>query len=200
MDGAMSRPGLLVSLLLVVGLAGCGARVAPGTMTSAESAQARASSPLPGATSDAGGDGAETDAEAAAAQHAGTERDAAAADASLGADGEPASDVQMAPQGGDLKMAAEPRCTRPGGVVSVTVTGPPNALLVMIVGYADGQSHGSKLITTTDPTGRFVWKLVVPPTVPEGRAAVMGQTSGANQQGHGPNGWVTFTVAGAEGC
>lgn len=88
---------------------------------------------------------------------------------------------------GVVKLALSAACVTPGSLLVVTITAPPKAGLGMVIGYSDNQAHGAMLTGETDGSGRYVWRVPVDPTVPEGDARVLVSATGPNwsQEGGG---------------
>jgi len=101
---------------------------------------------------------------------------------------------------GKVKLDLSAGCVAPGSVLVVTITAPPKAGLGMVIGFADSQAHGAMLTGESDAEGRYVWRVPVDPTVPEGDARVLVSATGPNwsQEGGGTADKV-FRVAKA-GC
>jgi hypothetical protein len=96
-----------------------------------------------------------------------------------------------------LHVEVKPSCARRGSSLAVRITTVANAALGLAIGYSDNQPHGAMQISDADGAGSFVWKVLVAPDSPEGRASVLvsssnGKESAAQQ--------IVFAVAGAKGC
>jgi hypothetical protein len=88
---------------------------------------------------------------------------------------------------GSVKLGLSASCVSPGSLLVVTITAPPKAGLGMVIGYSDHQAHGAMLTGETDGAGKYVWRVPVDPTVPEGDARVLVSATGPNwsQEGGG---------------
>jgi hypothetical protein len=98
-----------------------------------------------------------------------------------------------------LELAAEPTCVRTGEEVTVTVTTEPEMAVGMVVSYSDHQDHGQMGRFIADQNGIVLWRFIVGPDVPSGRALVAGVASTPNgERGNGAE--TTFEVADTLGC
>lgn len=190
-----------LTLVLVTALAGCGARVAPG----GTAAQNRASEGVTG-ESDAESSAVTVQPGAGPAEIASTSPppptgETAAADASEQPTPDPWDGPMPAHHNTVAKIALSAACVRPGDLLTVTITGPPSAGVAAVIGFSDGQSHGATIFGETDPTGRYVWRVLIEPTVPAGKARALASVTGPNRSSEGGGSAdKPFQVADLSGC
>lgn len=177
-----------VSLLAVIGLAGCGARVAPGQpQFSTRAALASPSAGQPPAPF-RGSPGVLPEGSTVVARQA-----------------SPSPGPRQAPglgsrhNNGVVRVTLSATCVAPGDLLIVTLSAPPKAGLGMVIGYADNQPHGAMNTGESDSTGAYVWRVPVAPTVPDGQARVLVTSTGANWKGEGGTADAVFMVA-RSGC
>lgn len=86
---------------------------------------------------------------------------------------------------GVVRIELSATCVKPGDLLIVTLRTPPKAGLGMVIGYSDHQAHGALLTGESDANGVYVWRVLVEPTVPEGKATVLVTSTGPNWSSEG---------------
>lgn len=188
--------GVLLSAALVAALSGCGSRAAPGPVAqdSAEVAAQSTPVPDPGGRAGVAAPGSSVPmGEAGAAKDGGTDGDEQPP---------PGAMMSQPPlNDGTVTITLSAQCVRIGDVLTVTIVGPPKGGLGAVVAFADHQAHGAMATGETDANGRYVWRVPIEPTVPEGKATAIATVSGPKwaQEGGG-RATRDFHVAGLAGC
>lgn len=180
----------LACALLVLQLAGCGARTGPGTpLVQADPVetdshplphdQASASPPAvdqgPGSLPPAGLGG--STAPGAPASSAPSEGYVDPDADMISSEPDPAMEEAQRRHNKVLRVRVSPACAHPGGVLVATFRGPPGATVAMTAAFADGKSHGVKGFGVLDAGGAYDWRIVVPPDVPNGPGRVAGASA-----------------------
>jgi len=180
------RRSLIVALLTMLSVAGCGSRVAPQQLaaTAVSQADAPVSEPagtaVPSPESQASEDAGEAEVREAAKQEIRQQDDA------LNARGHHNQAVRA--------TVAQP-CIPIGETQVIHVTGPPRATFSLAIGFSDGQAHGATAIQTADDQGRYDWQVKITPDIPPGHAVVLLGSSGPDNGPGGGSGHTRFQVA-----
>lgn len=188
---------MLLGAALVAALSGCGSRATPGPVAQDDAEVATAEpTAVPGPDGQAG---ATTPGPSIPVEQTGTAQNEAA-----NGDEQPPPGAMMSQpplNDGTVTITLSAQCVRIGDVLTVTIMGPPEGGLGAVVAFADHQSHGAMATGETDADGRYVWRVPIEPTVPEGKATAIATVSGPNWSREG-GGRATrdFHVAGLAGC
>lgn len=172
-----TRGRVATLVLLVLFGAGCGSRVAPDSGDEPVAAGQTTASDVPADPASQPGADPVSD--------SGSPSDSGGATPSAQPSAIPSPDFGPKHNNGTVKLALSATCVAPGSVLVVTITAPPKAGLGMVIGYSDHQAHGAMLTGETDASGRYVWRVPVDPTVPDGDARVLVTATGANWEQEG---------------
>lgn len=196
----------LLAALLALLAAACGSRVPLDEASPGVAQVAAAQSPAPEA-------GGVADESSAPGHQPDAEDEDEAPDALPGSVGGAAEDgvgdspIEPVPaensrrNNGAVTIELSATCVTRGQVLTITFQAPPQAGMGMVIGFSDNRPHGAMHTGESDDSGRFVWRVPIAPTVPNGPAKVTVTSTGPDwSQEGGGSADAEFQVAGPEGC
>lgn len=86
---------------------------------------------------------------------------------------------------GAVRISLSDDCVSPGSVLVITIAASRRAGLGMVVAFSDGDPHGAMHAGGADDAGRFVWRVPIAPTVPDGEARVLVTATGPDGEQEG---------------